>query len=373
MSEVSKKQMTKSKDIKFFVLCSSLIAVCTLLFALSLEANVTGNCTNCHTMHNSQNGNHMLYLAPGETDMNPKEILLRGTCLGCHGQGTSNNIEGTNNLIPQVLHTNSIDLAGGNFAYITNFKTRISGDSNTVGHNVIDLNTNETVLTSPPGDQHSTNITNSNFTCAGAKGCHGDRTVEGKILSMKGSHHTVDSVLKYGSIDENNQGTNTALSFRFLKGVKGGEDLDWHATSGSTDHNEYKGDTSMGVSSATAPAGNTISGLCAECHGYFHGTTSNEAGSASPWFRHPTDISLPSSGEYASYTTYDLNVPVARTAIPNSPSGTVTPAGTTDDIIMCLSCHAAHASPYYKMMRWDYKNWPGSGTNGCNVCHTSKN
>jgi hypothetical protein len=282
----------------------------------------------------------------------------------------SNNII---NNIPQVLHKNAVDLAGGNFAYITAAKTRGNGDLNTVGHNAIDLGFNETVLPSPPGDQHSTNITNLNFTCAGAKGCHGDRTVENKLLSIKGAHHADDRALKFGSINENNQGNSTGTSYRFLNGVKGGEDSDWQATSSITDHNEYKGASSMGTSSATSPAGNTVSGLCAECHGYFHGTAISEVGSQSPWVRHPTDVSLPSSGEYVLYTTYNLTVPVARTAIPNSPGDTVTPTGSIDDIIMCLSCHSAHASPYYKIMRWDYKGWPGSGTNGCNVCHTSKN
>jgi cytochrome c553 len=187
---------------------------------------------------------------------------------------------------------------------------------------------------------------------------------------MKGAHHTDDHILKFGSIDENSQGSSTGLSYRFLKGVKGGEDSLWEAVPGITAHNEYKGASSMGAGSATSPANNTVSGLCAECHGYFHGTSSNEVGSQEPWLRHPTDILLPSGGEYTSYTTYNLTAPVARATIPNSPSSSV----SSSDVVMCLSCHRAHASPYYKIMRWDYKNWPGNGqTNGCNVCHTSKN
>jgi len=335
-----------------------------------LQANVTGNCSDCHTMHNSQNGVNMQILAPGETDTGPKGFLLRSTCLGCHGQGTGDNLEGAYNNIPQVLHSNTTDLAGGNFAYITGMKARTSGDSNTAGHNVIDIGFGETVLTSPPGDEYSTNITSANFTCAGARGCHGDRTIEDKLIAMKGAHHTDNHILKFGSIDENNQGGSAGLSYRFLKGVKGGEDSLWEAAPGSTAHNEYKGSTSMGTGSATAPANNTVSGLCAECHGYFHGTSSNEVGSGDPWLRHPTDIALPSSGEYAAYTTYNLTAPVARISIPSNPSSTV----SSSDVVMCLSCHRAHASPYYKLMRWDYKNWPGNGqTNGCNVCHTSKN
>ena len=337
---------------------------------LPSEAAVTGNCSDCHTMHNSQNGAPMQILAPGESDTGPKGLLLRSTCLGCHGQGTSRNLQGPHNNIPQVLHSSAADLAGGNFAYITGLKTRTSGDSNAVGHNVSDLGFNETVLTSSPGDEYSTNITNTNFTCAGAMGCHGDRTVQDELMAMKGAHHTDDHILKFGSINESNQGSSTGLSYRFLKGVKGGEDSLWEAASSSTAHNEYKGSSSMGAGSGTSPANNTISGLCTECHGYFHGTSSGEVGGQEPWLRHPTDVLLPSSGEYISYATYSLTAPVARTSIPNSPSGTV----SSSDVVMCLSCHRAHASPYHKIIRWDYKKWPGNGqTNGCNVCHTSKN
>lgn len=361
----------QSKLCKLFLFCFLLFALFCL--PLSLEAKVTGVCSNCHTMHNSQNGAHMQYLASGETDTNPKGLLLRGTCFGCHGQGTAQNII-TNGNIPQVRHTNTTDLAGGHFRYLDTDDNR--------GHNVIDTGNQEgtAAMFPPPGDQHSTGITATNFTCSGAKGCHGDRSVADKFLSIKGAHHTDDAVLKFGSINLSGQGGSTGLSYRFLKGVKGGEDTDWQATSGTTDHNEYFGDTTMSASSATVPAGNTISGLCAECHGNYHGTTASEAGSASPWYRHPTDTSLPATGEYATYTSYSFTAPVARTqswsgwGSGGSASGTVGPSGNTDDIVMCLSCHRAHASPYFKMMRWDYKGWPGTGgTNGCNVCHTSKN
>ncbi len=345
-----------------------LFVFCLLLYAASLQAKVTGVCSNCHTMHNSQNGQAVV--AEGHQEC----LLNRAGCYGCHGQGTTQNIV-TNGNIPQVKHTNVTDLAGGNFKYLdTNDNT---------GHNVIDTGNQEDTgaMFPPPGDQHTTGITASNFTCAGAKGCHGDRTVEDKLLSLKGAHHTDDGVLKFGSISLIGQGGSAGLSYRFLKGVKGGEDSDWHATVNATnDHNEYFGDTAMGISSLTSPANNTISGLCAECHGYYHGTATDETGgSASPWKRHPTDTSLPSSGEYTAYTTYDIIVPAGRTTSwtgwtgGGAAGGTVTPSGNSDDIIMCLSCHRVHASPYFKMMRWDYKGWPGNGqTNGCNVCHTGK-
>lgn len=370
----------------FFSLLFTLCSALSVLFSLpsSLQAKISGVCSHCHTMHNSQGGRPMNF----NENATPNKVLLRGDCIGCHGQNPS----GTQNImplgnIPQVLLSASANpLAGGNFKYLETDDNR--------GHNVIDIGNSEdnTNMFPPPGDQHSSGILQANFTCSGKYGCHGDRTIEEKLSSLKGAHHTVDSVLKFGSINEVNQGGSVGLSYRFLKGVKGGEDSDWQATTGPTNHNEYKGAISMGPSSLTNPANNTISGLCAECHGYFHGTSSSEAGSTSPWLRHPTDIILPggSTKEYRLYNAgsgtnnpYSLDVPVARVNIPtNAPGGFVNP-GTDDAIIMCLSCHRAHASPYFKMVRWDYKGWPATGADGCdpgtgkhgccNVCHTSKN
>jgi len=378
-AEHEQKNATRLYSFHLYSLCIALFSIIFYLsfFVLSSEAKVTGVCSNCHTMHNSQNGQNMIVLGPGETDTSPKGCLLRGTCLGCHGRGPTKIVDNT----PQVLHAdNTGDLAGGNFAYINGAKSRIppTEDFRVVGHNVIDIGSayKDTQLSSPPGDQHSTNITNSNFTCAGAKGCHGDRNVEDKLLSIKGAHHQGVS----GICDT---ADTTANSYRFLKGVKGHEnmatspsDYRWQNVN-SQYHNEYYGTSTPGTSSATAPANNTISGLCAECHGFFHGSGSDEiGGTTSPFKRHPSDILLKGTGEYTAYTIYDIVAPVARPAVYT----TINTSGTNDkvtpgtDVIMCLSCHSAHASPYFKMLRWDYKGWPGnSQTNGCNVCHTSKN
>lgn len=359
---------------KRIVFCFLLFALCYMLYASSLEAKVTGVCSNCHTMHNSQNGQAVVAEGPQRC------LLARADCLGCHSSTIGSTWKDSVNGAPIVLNTaeptyGAAGLAGGNFYYVSTV-------ADNTGHNVIDTDNQEdtAAMFPPPGDQHTTGITYSNFTCSGAKGCHGDRTVEDKLLSLKGAHHTDDGVLKFGSISLTGQGGSNGLSYRFLKGVKGGEDSDWQDTVNATnDHNEYFGDTAMGTSILTSPANNTISGLCAECHGYFHGTLSSECSNVSPWLRHPTDTSLPSIGEYTAYTAYDTIVPVGRTSSwagwttgGGAPSGTVTPGGTTDDIVICLSCHRAHASPYFKMMRWDYKGWPASGTNGCSTCHTSK-
>ncbi|MDL1972511.1 MAG: hypothetical protein LWW78_04645, partial [Deltaproteobacteria bacterium] len=151
-------------------------------------------------------------------------------------------------------------------------------------------------------------------------------------------------------------------SYNFY-GVAGIEDNDWEYTVSSSDHNEYCGAASSGDYSNPS---HSISRYCAACHWGFYGENTGH------WKRHPSDYALPDSGEYADYATYNPLAPIARpegTLIAmTGPSSTITPG---QDQVSCLSCHRAHGSPYPKLMRWDYKNWPG-GENGCNICHTEK-
>ncbi|MDP2280022.1 MAG: hypothetical protein Q8K51_17620, partial [Nitrospirota bacterium] len=117
-----------------------LLLAAILIFALMAgsEARVTGTCVNCHTMHNSQGG-------VAVNSAGPQEFLLSkggGTvtiCWGCHAQTTALNIL-TN--IPQIRHTNAVDLAGGNFLYITGTipakPLGTGATTSNVGHNVSD-------------------------------------------------------------------------------------------------------------------------------------------------------------------------------------------------------------------------------------------
>ncbi|MCK5506919.1 MAG: hypothetical protein KAI50_00170 [Desulfobacterales bacterium] len=320
--------------------------IVSIVFCSQIKAAISGNCINCHTIHNSQDGSDMATYG-GISGENP--CLTRGGCIGCHAYnaiGSNNVVSIEGSLVPQVWHNNATDLAAGNFKYIKD------GDDNK-GHNIAAIDQEDTVTNFPqPGCE---DITASNFSCAGTYGCHGDRTVTGETASMKGAHHADDSTI---------DGLTTGTSYRFLKGVLGLENNGanpWQNAS-SIDHNEYKGLTSPpDDASATSPGtGGSISGFCAECHDY-HGGWINKG--------HPTDHSLLNTGEYTSYTTYSIIAPVARVILPETPSGTVTPTGTTDDIVMCLSCHGAHATDHYKLMRWDNLNdW----SSGCAVCHTSK-
>ena len=219
-------------------------------------------------------------------------------------------------------------------------------------HNVIELGNNDDVLTQPPGAQHANTFSNTQLTCAGMNGCHGMRDANGVngVLAIKGAHHNNTE----GKVDNPLTDKNVGHHYRFLMGIKGFEDTDWQATVNANDHNEYFGATTPldfadalscqlchfgGGGGEIISDSQTISGFCATCHGNFHslgitflGDPGIGGNTSSPFVRHPTDVVLPDSGEYANYTAYSLEAPIARTTVPDTPSTTVTPGAT--DVVM---------------------------------------
>ena len=370
------------------VFSCALSALLFLAMQTRVSAKITGECDNCHTMHNSQQGASMQFNSTAKVERN----LLRGDCLGCHGQATAQKIVNINgSLVPQVMHSDpSGDLAAGNFGYITGIKGIAS---NSHGHNVIALGEafrDATFVSTLPGGIvqafHDGYIVNaSNLTCAGVNGCHGYRLASGSptdVVALKGAHHNnVDGQLLVADTAAN--------SYRFLVGVRGYENQTdrWQNASPSS-HNEYYGATTpmtLGCSATSchgsngvSPPNHTISGFCGTCHGNFHTLSAGDSDGigpniTSPFIRHPNDIVLPASKEYQNYTTYSVQAPIGRTAVPASASSVVTPGA---DVVTCLSCHMAHASPYPDMLRWDYSQMnahqSGDVNTGCFTCHTAK-
>jgi hypothetical protein len=370
-----------------------------LLFCLVSRAGaIQGPCVNCHTMHNSQNNLPMNFPNDFDTPDRPNDYLLRASCLGCHAQGL-NALEtlGTD-IVPQVYHTElTNNLAAGNFYYVQN-------ESSAKGHNVAALTGTDDVLLYPPGginiaQRHSgpdSRVTTDNLTCSSTLetgdwgGCHGNRSssIPG-YAGISGAHH--DNRGGGASVNPSTEDFEPGHSYRFLVGVRGYESADWEYAKTISDHNEYFGlATPTTLSSCTRchgiggvrPPDGTISQFCATCHGNFHTLETSVGGlsdgigpdAISPFIRHPTDLALPATGEYANYTTYNLQAPVARPTVYDAPSSTVTP-GT--DIVMCLSCHYSHGGEHDDMLRWSYSTMVAgnagayAGT-GCFVCHSTK-
>jgi hypothetical protein len=256
--------------------------------------------------------------------------------------------------IPQVVHhMDDGDLAAGNFYYVSD---AINPDYRN-GHNVEGISRLEDPLMNvPPGFLPNVRIpggTGPNLwpqgqqlTCAGTWGCHGDRTIEDPFKSIAGAHHEDDRVL---------DGTTVGKSYRFLFGITGKEHKDWEYQATIDNHNGYKGD----INHQTA---DTISYLCGECHAKFHPNPflggSVEVGEAYyiTWVRHPSDLAFsaitsPFAGsEYQNFVRYSLEVPVGY----DKPTGGEEFVDQ-NSIVLCLSCHRAHASPYPDALRWDYE------------------
>lgn len=312
----------------------------------------------------------------------PLPILLRGTCFYCHtGLNTTASLLTSP---PRVMGTGAgptytpitggagaagTSLGGGDFFWV--------GTNDSFGHNVNGLiNADGTLANTPPGGV----ALGAQLECAGTNGCHGDPAVLAPLSSLSGAHHSIHNgpTNSLAEID----GTTIGKSFRYLDGVLGIEDTDWQHTESTTDHNVYYG-VQRTNDLATANTA-TISGLCARCHGAFHNVvdgagagdtyginTSNNSFAGGEWTRHPTDYSMPLTGEYSNFVTYQPETPVGKDTLANASDA----VGTANDrIVLCVSCHRAHGSPYADALRWSYGQMDvgGGATHGCMNCHTAK-
>lgn len=383
----------------------------TGFFASSAMAQVNGKCDNCHTMHNSQNGNstgqvHIGTNAGWDTStkqltngniFGEQEQLLKSNCVGCHSATSADTtiIDDGNNKVPIVFNMGATypagALAGGNF-------NKNTGSADIYGHNVGGISAADATIAvlEPPGSQngcgtqscHTTLalseadiLTGENFNYGGIS--------QGKFNGCKGCHNKVSH--------HNPNDT----SYRFLGGhnepdlmgvpgldkVLGTEDPNWEVAPTNLLHNVYKSQTNKDVK-------DSMGAFCAGCHQDFHAlgkgidpwTGTDNGGDpntdnlisansgTTPWLRHPTNVNIPFdvNGEYFALQNADYNpaIPLAQDLAAN------THTIESGDQVMCLSCHRAHASEYPDALRFNYSsmkahNGTGAGT-GCFFCHTTK-
>jgi predicted CXXCH cytochrome family protein len=314
-------------------------------------AAVSGECSNCHTMHNSQGG------VPMGLD-EPQSALLLNDCLGCHTtDGTDPFVDG----YPFVrLGSGSGDdncLAGGFFP------TTMGTGNNDDNHHGIG-NTNE-----PAGFNNAETTWYTGHSqgggnglgCAGTNGCHGNETDLDDMAAIKGGHHD-PSVYRILYV-----GTNGVVGY----GAKDYEEL--IIKTPATTPVTTIGDTqNVNIYSAKVEDP-SISALCAKCHGDFHNEigSTEDTGEASPWRRHPTDVAIPTTWAIGD-TGYT----------PDGDDYKHNPVGYDNAIFditnkkaTCLSCHRAHGTANNDLLRWAYTTQDaGSGTTeyGCLGCHDAQ-
>jgi len=337
----------------------SLVVVISLLLVGGAGigyAAVSGVCSECHTMHNSQGGAVMAtgtnYEEPGYGS------LTRGTCGGCHTTDTADPLEGG---YPRVKTSSSSDtnqLAGGYF-------TNISGQTDNHGNNEHSIDS----TVAPAGYDSETNYVGSDWykgeieglQCAGAAGCHGNETDTDPAKAIAGGHHA-------------NELKGLTVGYRMLQ-----IDITAVVGSGASDFEKALNaspstDDSYNYYSATSLAdGGSISRLCGKCHGDFHGNegSGNTGVYDSAWVRHPTDEPLVDEWEIMTNRTANY-LPFDWKCNPVGTVGAVDPlSGTPDLYVTCLSCHRAHGSAENDILRFDYDDQIADTTvkYGCLGCH----
>jgi len=369
-----------------------LVAASLVVLSVGTSHAITSKkCWLCHTMHNSQDNASMMLQYRDSTagtggDV-PQGALIRFVgCAGCHIAGTA----GSDTVVddtPIVYHVGGYPvanvLAGGDFYYANQTPAK--------GHNSKGVAPLEAMA--PPGFTAATRpaayggsgawgpatwasqSASTQLSCAGEYGCHGDRsTGRDDFGGVRGAHHANGTLTTAQVCD----GTTVAKSYRFLGGIKGVEQdngiMDsWERQVDASKHNGYYGIKRGSDTDTTA----TISFLCAECHGNFHSAAG--IGTTSPWIRHPTDIAFSSAvgAEFQSsnpsrYATYDPIVPVGWTPTEIA-SGTPTNGMPADPVVLCLSCHRAHGTPYNDLVRWEYaEGGDQPATHSCRTCHVGK-
>ena len=130
-----------------------ILLVLSVVLAYGSAYALTGVCSGCHTMHNSQNG---LNVATGDdgstTTGTPNASLTISTCIGCHNGGVSS----APNIFGVTYGTNTT--AGGTF-------NQSVASTNSKQHNVQDLvaasmQTDEDVnVTGTPGNGGDSTLT----------------------------------------------------------------------------------------------------------------------------------------------------------------------------------------------------------------------
>ena len=286
-------------------------------------------------------------------------------------------------------------LAGGNFYWVKTDDTK--------GHNVF-FGEGDGNLSEAPGNTRSCsswkdschqNLHNTFDVDGGGGGGDGHASLKGRFGctgchmvsndgALSGFHHADDTADAVVDNSPAGQGW-----YRFLSGHKSGnsegvegiEDSNWQKNPSSSVHNEYLGKYEVGGNDSGGNGSknwsltnHTMTAFCCGCHGRFHVQESS-----GQWIRHPSDAVIKNEGEYAyafgaggtGIGAYDPIAPVARPSL-SAVSTTVT---LDTDMVMCLSCHRPHGSPYPDMLRWDYDTMIAGGgpnDNGCFICHTSK-
>lgn len=300
--------------------------------ALAFHGGGVAHCDGCHSMHNSADNPR----AGGAMSND----LMKGsdassTCLNCHNGAGGYHIASANG-----ANTNQ----GGDFFWLnTDYTYQVRagvmgsslGDNH--GHNIVAADfgfaADATNVTAPGGSMNANTL--------GCTSCHdphgqvnGGTSNGTAAISVSGSYGAADPI--DGSIHGN---------YRLL-GDAGYKQINVAAPVA----------TSNGSNGAYVNYGTGMTGWCLSCHGSFNDNAN----------MHPTNVAVPAvynsykkTGDFTGTvdTAFDALVPFERGITDGSDLAMAanSTVGVEDgnDVVMCLSCHRAHASAFDNALRWD--------------------
>jgi hypothetical protein len=298
--------------------------------ALAFHGGGVAHCDGCHSMHNSADNPRA-----GSAMSND---LMKGsdassTCLNCHNGNGGYHIAstvGSNVSQGGDFFWVSTD---GTYTYYSRGERTSLGDNH--GHNIVAADfgfaADATNTTAPGGSMAANTL--------GCTSCHdphgqvnGGTSAGTAAISVSGSYGAADPT--DGSIHGN---------FRLL-GDAGYKQINVAAPVATAD----------GSNGKFVNYGTGMSGWCLSCHGAFNDNAN----------MHPTNVAVPAvynsykkTGDFTGTvdTAFDSLVPFERGVDDGSLLAYNSTMGVEDgnDVVMCLSCHRAHASAFDNALRWD--------------------
>jgi hypothetical protein len=373
----------KGLKLSLVVLTATLLTIGLGGMAFAFHEGGVAYCDGCHTMHNTRNNVIMTKNTLPKGTANA--YLLQGqdqssTCLVCHGRGGGSGyyvydasaVKGG----PVVRnYTPGGDFAWLKFDYL--WTTPRSGNSlgKTHGHNVVALD-----FGLGPDDRFPIGAPGGSYPQA-SLGCHSCHDPHGKYrvvdaagnIALPSIGTAVSPIMGSGSYGEVPTATEAVGVYRLL----GGKNYQPKSLTGSF---QFANDPPVAVAPETynrseqttdtrVAYGKGMSLWCANCHSGLHNDS------------YPTNLRHPSGSvlkaeQIANYNAYvksgDLSGTVGtayNSLIPfeegTSTIATLAPHAVTDgsqkggadssSVVMCLSCHRAHASAWDSAGRWNFR------------------
>jgi predicted CXXCH cytochrome family protein len=358
------------------IILAALLALGVSTTSYAFHGGGVAECGGCHSMHAPAAGGSYLLVGTDQSS----------TCLACHEKSSDTG--------PSSYHVSSTDTnptplqrsPGGDFGwlkktYTTSTNTTSQGEQgSTHGHNIVAVDKGYTAAMSNNATAPGGTFATANFGCHSCHDPHGKyrRDSAGAVAKTGGpiiASGSYAATTSAGTSDPPAAGL-TLGAYRLLAGngytTAGGQTPGFTGVPMAKAPNTYNRteaatETRVAYGVKSTAGHSTWGNWCGACHGEMHSSGN---------YVHPVDESLGSTiaGNYKSYVksgdmtggsvngytslvpfATDLSVDYAGLAAlaTNNLAVNAGPGPASNDQVMCLSCHRAHASGFPEMLRWN--------------------